>query len=226
MDTHSASLRRKPRADATAIAGSTRERLIIEGERLFAERGIDGVTMRMVCEAAEMKFAGSVQYYFGDAAGLLYAVFEYREEQLQPARQQLMDYGHHHQLLGDVRHLLRILYEPYFRMYAKNGNISFIKCHAAYQVTHRPRGVEHPVDRGSPATYVMRETMELLVQRLSAMDPVRSALRLESVGGMFLHGIIEYAANPERSGLTLQQFYDELIDMMVAAISVLPRPLV
>jgi hypothetical protein len=41
--------------------------------------------MRMVCEAAEQKFTGSVQYHFGDAAGLLYAVFDYREEQLQPA---------------------------------------------------------------------------------------------------------------------------------------------
>ena len=28
---------------------STKERLILEAERLFAERGIDGVTMRMIC---------------------------------------------------------------------------------------------------------------------------------------------------------------------------------
>lgn len=214
----------QPLPNRLELSVSTRERLILQAERLFAEKGIEGVTMRMVCEAARQKFAGSVQYHFGDAAGLLYAVFEYREAQLQPLRKQLLEEGRRHNLLGDIRTLLRIIFEPNFRMYAEQGLISYIKCHAAYLVTHRPRGVEHPVDRGSPTTVVLREAMQLLQQRLSAMDPVRSALRLEGVGGIFLHGIIEYAANPSRCGLTPQQLYDDLLDMMVAAISVLPRP--
>lgn len=201
----------------------TRERLILEAERLFGDRGIDGVTMRMVCEAAEQKFAGSVQYHFGDALGLLYAVFDYREHQLQPARQRLLDDGCKHGRLADIRYLLRIILEPNFRMYADDGVISYIKCHAAYLVTHRPNGVEHPVDRNSESTRAMREGVELLHHRLS-IDPVLAGLRLESVGGMFLHGITEYAANPARTGLTPQQFYDDMLDMMTAAISVLPRP--
>jgi AcrR family transcriptional regulator len=214
--------RRRPRADSPVIG--TRERLILEAEKLFGERGIDGVTMRMVCEAAEQKFAGSVQYHFGDAAGLLYAVFDYREEQLQPARRALLETGRKQGRLDDVRYLLRILFEPNFRMYADQGLVSYIRCHAAYLVTHRPRGVEHPVDRGSDSTQVMRETMALLQQRLAALDAGRATLRLEIVGGMFLHGITEYAADPSRPGLDAQEFYEGLLDMMTAAICVLPRP--
>lgn len=217
----------RPRGDVSAakmLVGGTRERLILEAERLFGDRGIDGVTMRMICEAANQKFAGSVQYYFGDPLGLLYAVFEYREAQLQPRRQALLDAGLKNGRLSDTRYLLRILFEPTFRMYAEDGIISFIKCYAAYLVTHRPRGIEHPVDRNSPATKAMREAIDLLHHRLSALDPTVSALRLESVGGMFLHGITEYAADPARTGFTPQQFYDDLLDMMTAAISVLPRP--
>jgi AcrR family transcriptional regulator len=202
---------------------ATRERLILEAERLFGEHGIDGVTMRMVCEAAEQKFAGSVQYHFGDAAGLLYALFEYREEQLQPQRRALLEQGRKHGLLSDVRYLLRVLFEPNFRMYADSGIISYIRTHAAYLVTHRPRGVLHPVDRGSPATAAIQEAMELLNRRLSALGPNLSALRLESVGGMFLHGITEYATAPSRSMLTPWEYYDDLLDMMAAAICVLPR---
>lgn len=220
----SASARRRPRPDVASAAVGTRERLILEAERLFGERGIDGVTMRMVCEAAEQKFAGSVQYHFGDAAGLLYAVFDFREEQLQPARRALLETGRKQGRLDDVRYLLRILFEPNFRMYADRGIISYIRCHAAYLVTHRPKGVEHPVDRDSPSTEVMREAMAILQQRLSALDPGRAALRLEIVGGMFLHGLTEYAADPSRPGLDPQEFYEGLLDMMTAAICVLPRP--
>ena len=146
---------RARQAAAKPMAGTTKERLILEAERLFAERGIDGVTMRMICEAADQKFAGSVQYHFGDLAGLLYAVFEYREEQLQPQREALLEQAQREGLLGDVRHLLRVLFEPNFRMYADHGQIAYIRCHSAYLATHRPRGVDHPVDRDSPATRAM-----------------------------------------------------------------------
>lgn len=214
---------RRSRRRSSTVSAATRERLILEAERLFGERGIDGVTMRMVCEAADQKFAGSVQYHFGDAAGLLYAVFEHRENQLQSERLFLIELGREQNLLSDVRFLLRVLFEPNFRMYAEQGIISYIRCHASYLATHRPRGTPHPVDQGSPATMAMREAMTLLGRRLASLGPNLSALRLESVGGLFLHGIIQYAAAPSRSGLSPWEFYNDLLDMMCAAICVLPR---
>jgi AcrR family transcriptional regulator len=203
---------------------STKERLILEAERLFAERGIDGVTMRMICEAADQKFAGSVQYHFGDLAGLLYAVFEYREEQLQPQREVLLEQARREGLLGDVRHLLRVIFEPNFRMYADLGQIAYIRCHSAYLATHRPRGVDHPVDRGSPVTQAMRAAMDLLDHRLAALGDRRAGLRLEAVGAMVLFGITEYAAEPSRHGISAEAHFAELLDMAAQAIMVLPRP--
>ncbi|WP_225008842.1 TetR/AcrR family transcriptional regulator [Novosphingobium percolationis] len=206
------------------LASGTRERLILEAETLFGERGIDGVTMRMICEAADQKFAGSVQYHFGDQLGLLYAVFEYREDQLQPQRKALLDEGRKTGQLDNVRYLLRILFEPNFRMYEDHGVISYMRCHAAYLATHRPRGVDHPVDRDSPATQILREAMLLLEKRLSAMGPQLAAFRLECVGAMFLQGMTQYASGPGHSGMTPRQFFDDMLDMMTHAISVLPRP--
>jgi AcrR family transcriptional regulator len=217
--------RRKPSTGpGTGSAVGTRERLILEAERLFGERGIDGVTMRMVCEAADQKFAGSVQYHFGDLIGLLQAVFDYREAQLQPHRQKLLDAGCKAGRLSDVRYILRVLFEPNFRMYAERGEISFFRCHAAYLATHRPRGIPHPVDLGSESTVAMRQAMDLLSHRLSAIGPRLAALRLESLGALCLSGMIQYAADPQRTGMTPQQFFDDLLDMMTAAIGVLPRP--
>ncbi|WP_220474144.1 TetR/AcrR family transcriptional regulator [Aurantiacibacter xanthus] len=202
---------------------ATRERLILEAERLFGERGIDGVTMRMICEAAGQKFAGSVQYHFGDLEGLLYAVFEYREERLQPQRRAILDEARTHGLTGDLRQLLRAVFEPNYRMFADEGNISYMRCHAAYLTTHRPRGVEHPVDRASPTTVALREAMDLLDRRLAVLGPSLPTRRLECVGTMFLLGMVEYAADPSRYAMSVERWYEELLDMMVQAISVLPR---
>lgn len=216
---------RKPPKRAEEKAGGTRERLILEAERLFGERGIDGVTMRMVCDAAEQKFAGSVQYHFGDLNGLLYAVFDYRESQLQPHRLSLLEAGEAANRMSDVRYLLRVLFEPNFKMYADLGAISYMKCHAAYLATHRPKGVPHPVDQGSASTAAMRRAMDLLERRLMLIGPKLAALRLESVGAMCLSGMIQYATDPDRTGMTPQQFFDDLLDMMAQAISVLARPI-
>lgn len=215
--------RRKSASGQPGSVPGTRERLIVEAERLFGERGIDGVTMRMVCDAAEQKFAGSVQYHFGDLTGLLQAVFDYRESQLQPHRQALLKVGREAGRLSDIRYLLRVLFEPNFTMYARDGEISYIKCHAAYLATHRPRGVPHPVDLGSESTRGMQEAMDLLTHRLSALGPRLAALRLESVGAMCLSGMIQFATDPERTGMTPQQFFDDMLDMMAQAIAVLPR---
>lgn len=205
------------------LAVGTRERLILEAESLFGERGIDGVTMRTICEAAGQKFAGSVQYHFGDQLGLLYAVFEYREEQLQPQREALLEEGRRTGQLDNLRYLLRILFEPNFAMFEEHGITSYMRCHAAYLATHRPRGVEHPVDRGSPSTRVMREAITLLEARLAALGSTLAAFRLECVGAMFLQGVIQYASGPDHSGMTPRQFFNDMLDMMTQAISVLPR---
>lgn len=214
----------KGRAKEKPLLSSTQERLIIEAERLFAERGIDGVTMRMICDAADQKFAGSVQYHFGDLLGLLYAVFDYRETQLQPQRQALLEQGRRDGRLDDVRFLLRVLFQPNFRLYAEEGNIHFMRCHAAYLTTHRPRGVEHPFDCKSASTQAMREATDLLNHRLSALGPGRAALRLEYVGTMLLYGMAEYDANPTRCGISAEAHFEELLDMMTQAIIVLTRP--
>jgi TetR/AcrR family transcriptional regulator, regulator of cefoperazone and chloramphenicol sensitivity len=52
---------------ATPLTGDreTRERLLREAERLFADRGFNGVTVREICSAARANVA-AVNYYFGD----------------------------------------------------------------------------------------------------------------------------------------------------------------
>jgi AcrR family transcriptional regulator len=56
----------------------TRVRLIETAEALFAERGIEAVSLRDVCAVAGQRNHSAAQYHFGDRAGLVAAVYEHR----------------------------------------------------------------------------------------------------------------------------------------------------
>lgn len=67
----------------------TRERLLDAAERLFADRGLDAVSVRDVTDAAGANSA-AVHYHFGSKQGLATAVLERRMEQLIHRRDELL----------------------------------------------------------------------------------------------------------------------------------------
>jgi len=58
-------------------ATDTKSRLLAVAERLFAEQGFDGVSVRQLTAAAGVNLA-AVNYHFGSKEGLLAAIFERR----------------------------------------------------------------------------------------------------------------------------------------------------
>jgi AcrR family transcriptional regulator len=71
-------------------SAATRERILDAAERLFAERGYHGVSIRDVTGAAEVDVA-LVAYHFGNKQGLLEAVFLRRAADLNDERIALLD---------------------------------------------------------------------------------------------------------------------------------------
>jgi len=213
-----------PRGGKPAPRVPTRLRLILAAEQLFGELGIDAAPLRMVCDAAGQRNKNAVQYHFGDRMGLLQAIFTYREEQLGPQRTHLLDLGQAANRLMDVRFLLRILFEPNFRMYRDQGEIGYLKLHAAFLTSHWPRGVTHPVEHDLPCTRSYRRALDLLRSRLAYLGPGRFDLRLPCVGSMFLNGVVQHAVRAPERNLPIDVFYEDMLDMMTEAITALPWP--
>ena len=67
---------RSTRSPAPTRTADGRARILDEAERLFAERGITGVSLREITEAAGQRNASVVQYHFGSRAGLVAAIVE------------------------------------------------------------------------------------------------------------------------------------------------------
>ncbi|PSM40367.1 hypothetical protein C6Y14_27135 [Streptomyces dioscori] len=61
-----------PRADRTRLA------VVKCAERLHAERGVNGASLREISVVAGQRNTGAVRYHFGSKAGLPSAVFEHR----------------------------------------------------------------------------------------------------------------------------------------------------
>lgn len=52
--------------------------LIVAGERIFADRGLHGVSLREIGAAAGQRNNNVTQYHFGSKEGLVVAIFKYR----------------------------------------------------------------------------------------------------------------------------------------------------
>jgi AcrR family transcriptional regulator len=72
------------------VARSTKEQILRAAERLLAERGLDGVSLRQIGAAAGNGNNSAVQYHFGSKDRLVRAIFEYRLPHLHERRRILI----------------------------------------------------------------------------------------------------------------------------------------
>ena len=205
-----------------SLSADTRTKIIEAGEALFGELGVEKTPMRSIAAAAGQRNINAVQYHFGDRWGLLTAIFEYRETQLDVLRKDLLDQARARHTIDDLRWLMRIIFEPNFRHYKYNNGLNYIRLHATYLANIRQRGVLHPVDYASHATIGFRKAIGLLRDRLAFPSAWQFNMRLEAIGAMFLNSLIRHDSAPAHCRPDDWVLFDELIDMAMAAIAVRP----
>lgn len=92
---------------------ATRERLILAAERLFAERGIGGVSLREIGTAAGQRNNSAAQYHFDTKEGLVDAVYEFRMHPINDRRLALVQQIERDNRTGDLRALIEALVHPF-----------------------------------------------------------------------------------------------------------------
>ena len=84
---HTPETARQPRKDTLA----TRRHMIDAAESLFAEHGVDNVTMLDIARAAGQKNRNAPQYHFGDKAGIINAVLDKHSDLISLRRREMME---------------------------------------------------------------------------------------------------------------------------------------
>jgi AcrR family transcriptional regulator len=69
---------------------ATRQALIRTAECLFAEQGIDAVSLRRISATAGLRMTGAVAYHFGDKDGLIRAIIDDRDGPIDERRRALL----------------------------------------------------------------------------------------------------------------------------------------
>jgi AcrR family transcriptional regulator len=115
----------------------TRSRLLEAAERLFAERGIDGVSLREITRESGARNAIALQYHFKDREGVLKAIFDKHVPEVELRRHAMLD---EYEARGerDLRALASALVRPLAAKLAdRDGGLEFLQIYA--DLIDRPR---------------------------------------------------------------------------------------
>ncbi len=195
-----------------------RTRLLDTAERMLDEEGIDGVSMRRLTSESGHRNASAVNYHFGGRAGLIHAVLARRRPEIERRRMERID---ELEAAGQAtpRALLGAIIEPMVDLLDDAGGRRNLRL--LFQAAVHPLFLAETAPGVSPAIARLMPTIAPLVERLS---PERRAARFRLVTEMALFALAEQSRLLDVEGgprppLERDVFLDDLLDMMLAALS-------
>jgi AcrR family transcriptional regulator len=190
------------------VAKSTKEEILLAGERLIADHGVDGVSMRQIGAAIGSGNNSAVLYHFGSKENLVEAIFEYRLPRLRERRAELIAERRPSDLRGWLEcQVVVVLEQSELRDSSYMRFVASISQHGGEAFKHLPRRFA----RGR------QEYEEKVRACLSSVDEPLRTHRLSQAMEMTVHA----AANRERSraqrrpALPLALESANLVDCMV-----------
>jgi AcrR family transcriptional regulator len=180
------------RARPNAGGDATRSALIDAAERLFAERGIAGVSLREIGVAAGQRKSNAAQYHFGDRDGLVRAILLARSAGVNQRRQALLESAG-----PDGDGLARALVEPLAADLTAGGHyLRFV-----FQLLVASEGrVPFAPDLDPETTASFREVVRRLRDALPDLDEVTVRTRVELAIDFVVMALADRAAAERRPG--------------------------
>lgn len=203
-------LRRGGRAERTRI------RLIEVAERLFAERGINAVSISEILDVADQRNKNAVHYHFGGKEQLIKAIAEHRSAALNFRRQQLLDQIDAQ--AGDhvVRDVCRALVLPLAELLEQDNH--FLGFLAHYHLDRSRRQLVASVDPTVTSSYRNARRVLRRLCHLPAVDfDVRYALVLDMVFTSLAGRQADERSHDAADPSSRVRLVDNLIDCAVGA---------
>tara|TARA_R110000868_G_scaffold26729_7_gene102667 strand:+ start:1277 stop:1951 length:675 start_codon:yes stop_codon:yes gene_type:complete len=169
----------------------TRENLILAAERLFAEKGIDNVSLREINRAAGQKNVAALHYHFGTREALLEAIFERRMAGINRRRVAMLDALEAAGPVTDLRPVVAAMVTPLSEQLApaaRGGNYVRFLAQAISDPAVDVGGlVRDKFDHG------MARTRQLLRDLLADLPPPVVEQRIRHAVAYFVHALADKA---------------------------------
>jgi len=192
-------------------APGVREDLLAAAEALYAERGIDGVSLREINAAAGARNASAVQYHFGDRQGLLRAILAKHRPAVESERHRLLD-ACEAKDLPDLRELAGALVRPLADLLPVDGGPGYLQ--VVSDLVNRPRPAIDPptTDDDTDSISRWREAVEpLLVPEAVVLHRRFAAIR-------FTHAELARRTR-DRRGSGDDLFVSDLVDLVTGLLA-------
>ncbi len=212
----------------------TQVQLILAGEQLFAEHGIEGCSLHQIATRAGQANNTAVHYHFGSRESLVAAISTYRVQQLDRLRAR-----HLRRLLRRpekprLRELLEVLLLVQLEIADERGRHPYAHFMVQYLLRYRPLGMPHASDRQGAGNRTLYRLIHMIEAELSWLPSHVVRQRLEFLHLSFLamlarhdsararrHEAVPLAtAESARPEPSLAGKADEMIDMILVAIQV------
>jgi AcrR family transcriptional regulator len=202
----------------------TRERLLDAAERLWGDRGLEGVSLQEIRLAAGQRNSSALQFHFGDRDGLRLALAQRHIPRLaamqQELYQRLVERGRENDLAGLVEVLVRPIAE-----YVRRGPSERAWLKIAAADLGRPEiALEDLVDHATPLAVHVGATIHS--QLSTVIRPEVAGDRILSIVIACHHLCADRARLDDsppgavrRPSLSFEVWLDNLLDMAVAAMT-------
>ena len=201
-------------------SGPTKAKILDAAERLFAERGIDGVSVAEITAAAEQRNNSAVQYHFGDKTGLLTAITDRHLERIAARRDELLD-----QLPDEasLRDLAEVIVCPLAEGLDDPSAAAYLQIQAnllaSPEADRMPPLLTAPWDRPTLAAVTQR-----LAEATADNTPEEIELRRVLIAGLIFHSLADRARR--YAGHDHDNYVEALLSAVVALLEIdlVPKP--
>lgn len=195
-----------------------RTRIILAAERLFAEGGFNGVSLREIAKEAGQRNTYAVQYHFGSREGLIQAIFGFRMNLMDERRGRMLAVAESQDRLRDARTLLDITFLPQLDVKDEAGRHSYAGFLSQYLLRRRSTDFG---DFGEEIPTNLSRLFSLLRARLDYLPGPVAQRRLVGCSLMFLHILVSHGdpGTGELSGESFSAALDDTLDQIVTCMT-------
>jgi AcrR family transcriptional regulator len=183
-----------------------RTRLLRAAEDLFAQRGLESVSLREITSTAQAGNASAVQYHFGDRSGLVRAVIGRHHPAVEARRHALLD-QYEADGAADLRTLAGALVRPLATELSVEGGPGYLQLLADLATRPRPAIAAASIEDPTDSIFRWRTAIEPL------LDP--EAVRLHRRFTAIQFTLTELA----RRGRDSRLFVSHLVDLVTALLA-------
>lgn len=186
----------------------TRERFIRAAQKLFAERGVESVSLNEITAAAGQKNRNALQYHFGSRAGLVQSILDFHGEEVARLREEYIE-RHDLDAWTAAEAAARILVMPLGEYLNRNPEgIYYVRILSQLAALNSPQTNPGASSEISFRQVPMLET--LLGEALAHLGDTETRRRLFLVITINFHGIADLyrafpGASPRQQAALLEQ---------------------